>query len=74
MSRRCLDELLLARAAQLGANVRRGVRARSFDGGTGQVLLDGDDAVSADALFLATASTSCAASPAPFPPHAGRGR
>lgn len=54
LSRRRLDEALLLRADQLGAQVRRGAKARQLDADTMSVLLDGDERIAAGALFLAT--------------------
>jgi flavin-dependent dehydrogenase len=53
LSRRCLDEALLAAAAQAGATVRRGVAARAGDA-AGTVRTDEGEEIEADALFLAT--------------------
>lgn len=54
LSRRTLDEALLARAAGEGAEVRRGVRARSADAAARAVWLPDGDTIAADALILAT--------------------
>ncbi len=52
LSRRCLDEALLERAAALGAKVRKGVTARGGEGRT--IRLDGGELLAAETLFLAT--------------------
>jgi flavin-dependent dehydrogenase len=56
LSRRVLDEALLGRAIQAGAGMRRGARVAALtQTGTGwEAALDGGDALSASALFLAT--------------------
>jgi flavin-dependent dehydrogenase len=56
LSRRVLDEALLARAAEAGAEVRRGLRATSLarDGAGWAVGLDGGGALRARHLVLAT--------------------
>ena len=56
LSRRILDEALLAKAAQAGAEVRRGVRATGAarDGGGWAVGIEGGATVSARHLVLAT--------------------
>jgi menaquinone-9 beta-reductase len=51
LSRRTLDEALLARAAAAGAEVRRGIAIRSVEGG---LVRTGDEEIQAEALFLAT--------------------
>lgn len=53
LSRRTLDEALLAAAADMGTVVRRGVAARAAEGPC-HLRLDGGEEISADALFLAT--------------------
>ncbi|WP_298024052.1 FAD-dependent monooxygenase [uncultured Parasphingopyxis sp.] len=53
LSRHRLDTLLLARAKAEGAAILHGIGARSA-AGPGEVLLDNDDVMDADALFLAT--------------------
>lgn len=53
LSRHRLDNLLLARAEAEGAAILRGIGARSA-AGPGEVLLDNDDVMDANALFLAT--------------------
>jgi len=53
LSRRMLDEALLAQAAAVGARVRRGITARSGAEG-GAVRLDDGEEIAAAALFLAT--------------------
>lgn len=52
LSRRCLDEAMLARATALGATVRRGLTARGGKGRT--IRLDTGEVIDAEALFLAT--------------------
>lgn len=56
LSRRVLDEALLARAAEAGAEVRRGVRATGLrrEGGAWAVGLEGGEALGARHLLLAT--------------------
>lgn len=53
LSRRRLDEALLAQAAAVGATVRRGVAARTGDADR-LIRLDNGEDLAADALFLAT--------------------
>ena len=53
LSRRTLDEALLAAAAQAGAEVRRGASVRAVEDVRG-VRLDSGEEIEADALFLAT--------------------
>lgn len=52
VSRRQLDGLLLAKAEQMGAIVRRGLAVQSLD--TTGVRLDNGEQVASDSLFLAT--------------------
>jgi len=54
LSRRTLDEALLARAAEAGAELVRGRTVRSADLGGRTLRLDGDEEMAGDALFLAT--------------------
>jgi menaquinone-9 beta-reductase len=56
LSRRALDEALLELAADAGAQLRRGVRVKSFerDAQGWTVRCDGGDGVSAKEIFLAT--------------------
>ena len=51
VSRRRLDGVLLDRAAWAGARIERGVAVRAIDGLTARI---DDDAIAADALFLAS--------------------
>ena len=53
LSRRTLDEALLAAAAEAGAEVRRGAAVRAVEDGR-RVRLDSGEEIEADALFLAT--------------------
>ena len=53
LSRRRLDEALLALAQQAGASVRRGQAVRSVDLSTRTLRLDDDEEIVADCLFLA---------------------
>ena len=52
VSRHRLDMLLLGRAEQMGATVRRGVAALEY--GAGRLRIEGGDTVPCDSLFLAT--------------------
>lgn len=52
LSRRTLDEALLARATEAGAEVRRGARVRGI--GDGRIQLRGGDAVTPAVVLLAT--------------------
>jgi flavin-dependent dehydrogenase len=54
LSRRRLDEALLAAAAEAGAEVRRGVAVRSADPATRIVRLQDGEQIACDALLLAT--------------------
>jgi flavin-dependent dehydrogenase len=54
LSRRTLDEALLARAADVGAELLRGRPIRSADIATRSLRLDGDEEIGGGALFLAT--------------------
>ena len=54
LSRRVLDEALLARAAAAGARIERGIAARSLDAAERRLRLDDGEEVAADALLLAT--------------------
>ena len=54
LSRRTLDEALLARAAEQGAVVRRGVSVRSVDPDERAVRLSDGQEIVADRLYLAT--------------------
>ena len=71
LSRRCLDEALLERAAALGAKVRRGVAARGGEGRT--IRLDGDEVIEAEALFLATGKHELRGLARPVPSRWGEG-
>jgi menaquinone-9 beta-reductase len=53
LSRRCLDEALLALAQEKGASVRRGQAVRAVDLHRRTVRLDTDEEIAADCLFLA---------------------
>ncbi len=53
LSRRTLDEALLAEASRAGARVRRGVAVRAVEDGR-TVRLDSGEEIEGDALFLAT--------------------
>ncbi|HEX8449432.1 MAG TPA: FAD-dependent monooxygenase [Allosphingosinicella sp.] len=54
LSRRTLDEALLARAARAGASVRRGRTVRAADLAERRIRLDGEEKLEAEALVLAT--------------------
>ncbi|HEX8262397.1 MAG TPA: FAD-dependent monooxygenase, partial [Allosphingosinicella sp.] len=54
LSRRSLDEALLAEAGRAGASIRRGRTVRAADLAGRSLRLDGDEAVAGDALVLAT--------------------
>jgi flavin-dependent dehydrogenase len=54
LSRRALDAALLARAAEEGAAVERGIAVRRIDPDHRSVELADDSAIGADALFLAS--------------------
>ena len=54
LSRRTLDEALLAAAALAGAAVRRGRTVRAVDLAERRVRLDGEEGLSGEALILAT--------------------
>lgn len=56
LSRRLLDEALLARAEAAGASIRRGVAVRGFTAGEGGIALrlDGGETLSGRALVVAT--------------------
>jgi flavin-dependent dehydrogenase len=54
LSRRALDEAMLAAAAAVGARVERGVTARSLDAAERRVRLDSGEEATADVLLLAT--------------------
>jgi flavin-dependent dehydrogenase len=54
LSRRRLDEALLAAASEAGAVVMRGRAARAGDAGTRTIRLDNGQEIAAEALFLAT--------------------
>lgn len=54
LSRRMLDEAMLAAAARAGAVVTRGRTVRAADAETRSVRLDDGEEIAADALFLAT--------------------
>lgn len=71
LSRRCLDEALLERAIAIGATVRRGVAARGGEGRT--IRLDGDEAIEAETLFLATGKYEVRGLARPVPERRGEG-
>lgn len=71
LSRRCLDEVLLARAGALGAQIRRGIAARGGEGRS--IRLDTGDVIEADALFLATGKYELRGLARPVPEGWGEG-
>jgi menaquinone-9 beta-reductase len=56
LSRRVLDDAILRRASQFGADIRRGVRVRSLQrqNGAWHANCENGESISADAAFLAT--------------------
>ena len=56
LSRRVMDEALLAKAAALGAQIERGRRVTRLEGGSGawRIQLDDGEAIEAPQVFLAT--------------------
>lgn len=71
LSRRCLDEALLAAASLAGAGVRRGIAARGTEHGI--VRTDDGEDIAADALFLATGKYELRGLGRPVPKSRGEG-
>ncbi len=66
LSRRCLDEALIAMAADEGVVVQRGRAAREIDVGSGTVRMDDGETIAAEALFLATGKHELRGAPRPL--------
>jgi flavin-dependent dehydrogenase len=65
LSRRKLDEALLAAAGQAGAAVRRGCAVRAADLATRRLRLDDEEEVEAESLLLATGKHELRGAPRP---------
>jgi len=72
LSRRRLDEALLAAAADAGATIRRGLTARA-GGEDRMVRLDNGEEIAAEALFLATGKHELRGLARPVPKRRGEG-